>query len=257
MLFWLATAAAIGLAMLIAVFGPVLVRQRVALERLVVNNEVAGFSYATIAVIFAVLAAFMVIALWEEFREAEVEVRLEAGAVVSLGHLAIGLDDRARESVRDGLDRYLETVLREEWPAMAGGAASPAAGEALTQVYRLYAAIEPGSAHDRLILNRSLELLSEVSEHRRERIAGSASAVAAPLWMALMIGAFVTIGFQLLFGSPNLAAHSAMSGLVAVVVLTVILVIVLLDRPFAGVVRVSPEPLAGARGELRSAVLFD
>ena len=55
-------------------FGPVMVRRHVTLERLSTNNEVAGFKFATVGVLDAVLLAFVVIIVWEKFSEAEVAV---------------------------------------------------------------------------------------------------------------------------------------------------------------------------------------
>jgi hypothetical protein len=65
-------------------FGPVLMRHRVGLERLTSNNEIAGFKFATVGVIYAVLLAFAVIVVWEKFRDAETAVLQEAGASATL-----------------------------------------------------------------------------------------------------------------------------------------------------------------------------
>jgi len=64
----------------LAMAGPFFVRRQVALERLTVNNEVAGFKFATIGVLYAVLLAFVVVVVWERFNDAEHAVAREAGA---------------------------------------------------------------------------------------------------------------------------------------------------------------------------------
>ena len=48
-----------------------LVRRWVGVETLVKNNEIAGFKFATVGVIYAVLLAFSVIAVWDKFSNAE------------------------------------------------------------------------------------------------------------------------------------------------------------------------------------------
>jgi hypothetical protein len=53
---WLLGLIVVGLT-LAAMGGPVLIRRRVHLDRLRVNNEVAGFKFATIGVLYAVLLA--------------------------------------------------------------------------------------------------------------------------------------------------------------------------------------------------------
>ncbi len=56
-------------------------------DRLKLNNEVAGFKFSVIGVLYAVLLGFVVIAVWEDYRNTETAVRNEAKAVVDLNDL--------------------------------------------------------------------------------------------------------------------------------------------------------------------------
>ncbi len=56
------------------------------------NNEIAGFKFATVGVIYSVLLAFSVIVVWEKFNEAETVVAQEAGAAATLYRLAAATD---------------------------------------------------------------------------------------------------------------------------------------------------------------------
>ena len=46
--------------------GLLLVRRYVALDRLTINNEIAGFRFATVGELYAVLLAFVIIVVWEK-----------------------------------------------------------------------------------------------------------------------------------------------------------------------------------------------
>src|SRR5690348_12116671 len=70
---WVSGILMVGLPTLLAMAGPILIRRRVGLERLSNNNEVAGFKFATIGVLYAVLLAFAVVVVWEKFSDAEDE----------------------------------------------------------------------------------------------------------------------------------------------------------------------------------------
>jgi hypothetical protein len=48
------------------------------------NNEVAGFKFAVVGVFYAVLLAFVVVAVWEDYRDTETAVRNEAKALADL-----------------------------------------------------------------------------------------------------------------------------------------------------------------------------
>jgi hypothetical protein len=75
----------------LAMCGPFLVRRHVSLERLATNSEVAGFKFATLGVLYAVLLAFAVIVVWERFHDAEHAVAAEAGAAATLYRLCLGM----------------------------------------------------------------------------------------------------------------------------------------------------------------------
>src|SRR5437764_10889336 len=103
---WLSGAIIVGGGTLLAMLGPLLVRRRVGLERLTSNNEIAGFKFATVGVIYAVLLAFAVIVAWEKFSEAEIAVVQEAGAAATLYRLAAGPEPEAA-TTRAALDNYI------------------------------------------------------------------------------------------------------------------------------------------------------
>ena len=54
-------------------------RFRYGVDRLSLNNnQVAGFKFAVVGVFYAVLLAFVVVAVWEDFRQTEATVRDES-----------------------------------------------------------------------------------------------------------------------------------------------------------------------------------
>jgi len=69
-----------GLAMAVSI----LIRRHFGLERLRTNNEVAGFKFAVIGVLYAVLLGFAVVIAWERYHDAERALAAEAGAAASI-----------------------------------------------------------------------------------------------------------------------------------------------------------------------------
>ncbi len=65
---WLAALLVVVLPTIAAMCGPALIRRRIALERLTINNEIAGFKFATVGVIYAVLVAFAIIMVGRDSR---------------------------------------------------------------------------------------------------------------------------------------------------------------------------------------------
>jgi len=83
---------------MLAMAGPVIARRVIGLPRLATNNEVAGFKFATVGVLYAVLLAFVVIVVWEKFSDAMLtclvrrltRVALERHFAICLLHLVGG-----------------------------------------------------------------------------------------------------------------------------------------------------------------------
>ena len=88
---WLSAMLLVGVPVLIAMGGLVLVRRFVPLDKLRTNNEVAGFKFATVGVLYAVLLAFAVIVVWEKFSDADKSVVQEAGAAATIYRIAEGI----------------------------------------------------------------------------------------------------------------------------------------------------------------------
>jgi hypothetical protein len=230
----------VGLATLIAMSGPVLVRRWVALEQLRTNNEVAGFKFATVGVLYAVLLAFAVIVVWEKFTEADGEVAVEAGAAVTIYRLAEGLGGAAGEALQDAITAYLESAIADEWPAMAGGAESPATNTALDAVYSELLRFRPADERARIVMAEVLYQLDQLTQARRARLALASGIVPGILWGVLFLGAALTIGFTFFFGTENLGAQALMTGALSLLIFSGLLIIVAIDRPFSGTVKVRP-----------------
>ena len=226
----------------LAMCGPFLVRRYVTLERLTTNNEVAGFKFATLGVLYAVLLAFAVILVWERFNDAEHAVAAEAGSAATLYRLALGMGEPGK-AVREQLTNYLQEDAARDWPEMRHGHTSQAGTTALTRLYASVLALHPADLRESAIEAELLRQLGLLTTARRDRLVMAAGAVPNVIWVVLFIGAFLTITFTFFFGTRNVRNQSVMTGALALLILSVLVLAVSIDRPFAGPVRISAEPI--------------
>ncbi len=223
--------------------GPYLIRRRVALERLRTNNEVAGFKFATVGVLYAVLLAFAIIVVWQKFDDADNAVAREAGAAANIYRLSYGMGEPSRTSLRDHISAYLHAVIDGDWPAMADGGESDAATQALNAIYNSLLTDRSGDRASPVVMTEILEELNQVTSARRERLVMSAGVVPGILWLVLFGGAALTISFTFFFGTENVRAQALMTGTLSLLILGGLLIIIAVDYPFTGPVKVGPGPL--------------
>ena len=227
----------------LAMTGPFLVRLRVRLADLRGNNEVAGFKFAVIGVLYAVLLAFVVIISWERYHDAENALAAEAAAAATINRLAGGLDEASAATLRANASVYLNSVLADEWPAMVRGHSSSVTTRVLSDLYDQVIRYPAANLHDANLQADLLSALDQVTHARRERLVMAEGTVPNVIWFVLFLGAALTISFTFFFGTENLIAQSCMTGILAVIILSAVLVVIALDRPYTGAIMVSKEPL--------------
>jgi Protein of unknown function (DUF4239) len=249
---WISGAIIIGGGTLLAMLGPALVRHYVALERLTINNEIAGFKFATVGVLYAVLLAFVIIVVWEKFTDAEVNVVREAGAAENIYRLSQGLGDINGADLRSAVGVYLKTAMADDWPAMDSGhpGASRSTKQALNAIYSMLSVIN--DQRNRAIVSEIFGQLDRITESRRTRLIAAEGAVPNVIWLVLLGGAAVTIVFTFFFGTESLRAQTVMTALLAVLIFSELLIVVAIDRPFTGAVKVQPTALAQVLADFES-----
>lgn len=241
---WLSALILIVPTTLLAMAGPVIVRRYIKVDQLRTNNEVAGFKFATVGVLYAVLLAFAVVVVWEKFNQAESEVAKEAGAAATVFRLVRGIDPEHAAAIRKATTDYLNSAIANDWPAMANGKQSHATTEALNEVYHATLKFHSFGSDEGLILAEILRQTDRISEARRERLVMADGIVPIIIWLVLFGGAFLTVGFTLFFATENLRAQVLMTGALSVLIFSGLLTVVAIDHPFAGTVKVGPDALA-------------
>jgi hypothetical protein len=226
---------------LIAAGGALLVRRAVGSDALACHNNVAGYIYGVIGVVYAVLLGFTAIMVWEEFRNAQEGVEREADALADLYREARSFPPEVRDQVAFQVRAYARAVISREWPAMAEGEASPEGWEEYEQLWRTYHNFMPQNDQQRAWYAEAIRALNELGDSRRERLLRVRAGLPTVLWSVLLGGGVVTIGFTFLFGTQTAWAQGLMTASLALTIGVVLLSIVALEHPFGGISRVEPK----------------
>jgi hypothetical protein len=224
----------------LATGGLFLTRRLVAPAKLQKHHDVAGFISAILGVIYGVLLAFVVFVVWTHFDTARIAVESEADCTGDLYRMAYGFPADAQGQIRRDLYYYVQSVINDEWPAMASGHSSPATERALDRLWVTYSAMDPATNREVTLYQESISRLNDLSNSRRERIIASRSGVPSLMWFTLIFGGLATIVFTYFFGAENGRAQAGMIVLLTALIALVLFLICALDYPFRGDMAISP-----------------
>ena len=249
----LAAVLIVGMVPVLAIACVLMLRRRVGFDSMVVNNEVAGFKYATLGVSYGVLIAFLMISVWERFDNAERVVEAEASSLLDLARLADGFPDAQRAEVRTRILDYLTIVIEQEWPQMRNDVADHRDGDlALDGLSRVILGTAHSGSVPTSVMAAAIDIQRAVTDFRRERIAAAQGTLPAILWWMTVIGGVITVGFTLFFASPNIRAQAAMTAMLSIVIMSLVLITVMMNHPFVGDIAVGVEPLAQVRDQINT-----
>ena len=95
----------------LALAGLVAVRATVSQEVLASTSDVVGNYLQTLGGIYAVLLAFVVFVVWNQFNDARAMVEREANELIDLFRTAKGLPEPTRGVLHEHIRAYVATVL--------------------------------------------------------------------------------------------------------------------------------------------------
>ncbi|MFE9426613.1 hypothetical protein ACFYNO_27035 [Kitasatospora sp. NPDC006697] len=204
------------------------------------HNDVAGFIFAAVGVLYAVLLGFVVITVWTNNDAARKTTFQEADALAGIYWISRELPDPLGPQLEQQTLAYARQVQDTEWPLMAHHHSSPEATQLVYQIRTSVFSINPTDAQQQVLYEHAVSHLEALASERRERLNQVDDSVPALLWVALIVGGVLTVGFTFLFGLSNTLAHTLMVLSLGALVVVSLLVIKEMNFPFTGVTAVKP-----------------
>jgi uncharacterized integral membrane protein len=204
------------------------------------HTDVAGFIFAGVAVLYAVMLAFTVIVGWEDLGSARATTYSEADQLSNVYWISRSLPSPQGAAIAGLTVEYAHTVIGREWPLMNKGQSSPAAQAVLNHIRGRVFAFTPRSGQQQALYEQAVASVNALSAARKDRLDAMNDTVPEPLWVALIVGAVITVGFCLLFAVQNQAVHIGMvAGITALITISLLL-IKSMQYPFAGDPHIGP-----------------
>lgn len=231
----------IGGSVVLTVAGTLLVRphiKRIAEEG---HNDIVGFIFAAVGVIYGVLLAFVVTDVWGSFDTADRATAQESSVLLATYQDAYAFPQPVRQIAQERLLAYAYSVVDYEWKTMENGEPSPKAQAALQALFQDYHSLKPSGAWETQMYAESFTRLNDLAEARSLRLVASGTALPDAFWYLLIGGGVLTAGYAALFYLENTRMQIVLAASLAILLSATLFLILLLDHPFAGDVHVSPE----------------
>jgi Protein of unknown function (DUF4239) len=218
------------------------IQRRLRSEVLRRHNDVAGYLFSAVGVLYAVVLGFVVVVVWGKYDNAVSNVESEVDAIGNLYHVVDGYPDSVRSKIRTQLQEYAKTVATVEWPAMQRDQAVPETGSRqLETVSYLVNTFSPTNFKEFAAQQAAIAQEQRLFDARRSRLIAAVPAVPSILWFALIVGALAMVAFCYIFGVENRPAQLMMTAILVGLIGILFVVIDEFSTPFAGSVRISSD----------------
>ncbi len=228
--------------------------QRFVPARLRQEHTVLGSAiFSVIGVTYAVLLAFMATTAWEQYSAAEALARQEADLIGKIYQVSHAVSEPTGTVMRADLAAYLAHIIDVEWPAQIAGRTVPAAEPLLAHLDRTALAFMPSNAVQSNVQTYLITALSDVASVRRDRRLATHGTIPNLIWVVLLSGGALMVGFSFVLGGPTRAMHLLMTATLVASGILVLLLIIGLSSPFHGAVTIPPSAYIEVLAEVHAA----
>ena len=222
----------------LALAGLVATRALVPQEVLVTTSDVVGNYLQTLGGIYAVLLAFVVFVVWNQFNDARAMVEREANELIDLYRTAKGLPDPTRTELHGFIRSYVATVLDSEWTHMAadrcGQDAFHDGARILDRMWDSLQGCEAATSCHQALFSEALARFNQLSDARTNRLTASRLRIPLALDILLYTGAVTIVASMYLFAVERLSIHLIITAAMAGAISHILYVVRDLDQAFAG-----------------------
>ncbi|HEV2261617.1 MAG TPA: DUF4239 domain-containing protein [Candidatus Rubrimentiphilum sp.] len=218
-------------------------RSRLMNNDRITHNDVASAILTTMGTLLAVIVAFLVIGVWQQWDQATQTVQEEAGAASDVAHLAMSLPQPWRYRLVAGVQNYLNIVITEEFPDMRTGGESLRAHHAAQRLQALVASFVPKTIAESNLQSKELDYTGKLLDARRLRILANVTGIPMILWAVVLFAGFLVVIFSFYFRVDRPLAQYVMVIMLTAIIASIYVLIAELDYPFRGDIGIQPNAL--------------
>lgn len=236
--------------------GGLLLARMTTRNDLIRHNDVAGPILSLIGTVLAVMLAFLVVVVWQQFDASAARVEKEAASAVDLYRLARFLPPSLGTPIRNDVRTYLSEGIVLEWPAMQHGSNAPQLSLVTTDLLKRLATANAREQAQQNLLHAAFTDTTAIIDARRERLHDNESGLPPILWGVMVVLSLITVTFTYYLNVANPRAHALMVVALTATITIMFVLIAELDYPFRGDTSVSPAAFQHALEQLDNINMF-
>jgi hypothetical protein len=207
-------------------------------------SATAAVTLQVTATIYAILIAFVIVDEYTQLRDTQSQISDKASSLSIMYESSRSLPEPAGNNVRVATLAYARTVVASGFPLLEHAAEpDPQSDKAIERLYRVVGHISPSGPQQQEAYDSIAHNLNDVVSTRAQLInSARASLPTALFWLLVTIGVTV-MSVATLLDTRHRSSHLFMLSALALVIWLTLALVVSMDYPFSGVIRVTDGPI--------------
>jgi hypothetical protein len=205
------------------------------------HNDVLVPLFLTAGVIYAVLLAFMVIAMWETYDNADANVNEEASLLAPMYRQAMDFSPEKGVEMRKLIRDYAEEVIAGWDQFSATGNGSAAARISTDRMVYLFGTLTPATKGREIVDSQFMATFSQLIVDRNKRLFEAAASLSWIMWAAAVGGGVITVGMSFVLYMDKPMPQVVMVSVLAALIGILLFFMMMLNKPFQGPLAIRPE----------------
>lgn len=204
------------------------------------NNEVAGIMFGALSLIYSLILAFVIVAVWEDYEELENNIQSETDKMNNIiTHISI-MPDSIKTPIQQALYNYCELVTTDEWDMDSDSIENQSS--AIPSLRLMLLTIQQQNDFQQDVLAVVDDDLSQITDLRRGRLKHNHSQIPDLVWFILKSGTVLLIVFSYFFQVASMKLKRIYLSFLTSCLAMCLYLVSALDHPFDDNMQLSKKP---------------
>jgi hypothetical protein len=218
------------------------------------GNEVAGIMFGGISLIYSLVLAFVIVAVWGNYDDLNNTIENETDKINNIMAHTATLPDSLKKPLSTALYNYCNQIVKEEWRMKKE--TEDDQPSAIPNLRMMLLRFHPTGKVQEGIFTVVDNDLSAISDLRRSRLSHNRSQVPAMVWLILKIGSVMLVVFSYFFIVPSQLLKRIYLFFLTSFIGMCMFLLYTLDHPFDGSSAISVRPYQNIMSELKQYYVF-